>query len=50
MNKEPNRGVRFQIEEAVVWVLKSLGFKGAQSTGPLLLHLLHHVISVRSLI
>ena len=50
MNKEPNRGARFQREEAAVWVLKSLGFKGAQTTGPLLLYLLHHVISVRSLI
>ena len=50
MNKEPNRGARFQREEAAVWVLKYLGFKGTQTTGPLLLHLLHHVISVRSLI
>ena len=50
MNREPNRGARFQREEAAVWVLKSLGFKGAQTTGSLLLHLFHHVISVRSLI
>lgn len=50
MNKEPNRGARLQREEAAVWVLKNLRFKGTQTTGPLLLHLLHHVISVRSLI
>jgi len=32
MNKEPKRGARFQREEAAVWVLKYLGFKGAQTT------------------